>query len=84
MTTQTYQQYDQVYVIIRVDTSVSRERAPESAVALLKALWTEAEAEAEVARLNQPNREQGYVYFWKAARLGRQLVEAGARVTSAS
>ena len=71
--------YDRVFVILRVDTSrssASPARAPESTVTVLKALWTEAAAEAEVARLNQLNREHGNVYFWKATRLEQQLAGA--------
>ena len=75
MTTNPYRQSDQVFVIVRVDTSASRESAPETSVALLKALWSEAAAEAEVVRLNQLNREPGKVCFWKAARLERRVVQ---------
>lgn len=70
--------YERVFVILRVDAAARRERAPEHAVALLKALWSEAEAEAEVARLNQGNREQENVYCWKATRLERRLAPSGA------
>ena len=71
--------YEQVFVILRVDTTTSRVSAPETAVAVLKALWSEAAAEAEVARLNQSNQERGYAYFWKSARVERRLAEASAR-----
>ena len=70
--------YDRVFVILRVDPSAGEARAPESTVTLLKAVWNEAAAEAEVARLNQLNREHGSVYCWKATRLERWLAEAGA------
>ena len=70
--------YEQVFVILRVDTTTSRVGAPETAVAVLKALWSEAAAEAEVARLNQPSREPGYAYFWKSARVERRLAPIGA------
>ncbi len=71
--------YEQVFVILRVDTTASRVGAPETAVSVLKALWSEAAAEAEVARLNQPSREPGYAYFWKSARVERRLAQSSAR-----
>ena len=77
MTSSPYAEHDQVFVILRVDTAASRARAPETAVTVLKALWSAAAAEAEVARLNQLNRAPGTVCFWKAARLERRLVPAG-------
>ena len=72
MTTSPYLEYDQVFVILRVDPTAGREGAPETGVGVLKALWSQAAADAEVARLNQPHREQRTVYFWKAARLARR------------
>jgi hypothetical protein len=70
--------YDRVFVILRVDTPSLRERGPETAVAVLKALWSEADAEAEVERLNRGNREHGSLYCWKAARLERRSAAMGA------
>jgi hypothetical protein len=70
MATSTYSQHDQVFVILRSDAS-THERSPESAVALVKALWSQTAAETEVTRLNASAHEQGTVYFWKAARLER-------------
>jgi hypothetical protein len=67
-----------VFVILRVDTSPMGRSAPESAVALLKALWSEADAEAEVERLNRGQHERGSVYCWKAARLERRAAPVGA------
>ncbi len=78
MMTEPTMAYDRVFVILRVDTSPSRERVPEAAVALLKALWSEAAADAEVERLNRGNREHGSLYFWKATRLERRPVAAHA------
>jgi hypothetical protein len=78
MTTTPYLQYDQVFVILRVDPTAGRDGAPESSVGVLKAFWTQAAAETEVARLNQPHRDQHAVYFWKAARLERRVAQAGA------
>ncbi len=71
--------YDRVFVILRTDTSANQSKAPETAVTVLKALWSEAAAEAEVARLNQSAHEHGSVYFWKATRLERQLTGADIR-----
>jgi hypothetical protein len=76
MTASPYLRYDQVFVILRVNTSADQTSAPEAGVALLKALWSEAAAEAEVERLNQSNRERENVYFWKATRLERRLAQA--------
>jgi hypothetical protein len=77
MTTVPYLHYDQVYVILRVDPAASQEGAPETGIGVLKAFWSQAAAEIEVARLNQPHRDQHAVYFWKAARLERRAVPAG-------
>ena len=61
MTTTPYLHYDQVFVILRLDPTASRERAPESGVGLLKALWSRAEAEAEELRLGRwPGRVRRY------------------------
>ena len=38
MRTDPFPQYDQVFVILRVDTASARERSPEAALALVKAL----------------------------------------------
>lgn len=75
MTTHRYAQYDQVFVILRVDTSADTRSGPETAVGLVKALWNAAAAEAEVARLTQLNRVPETVYFWKAARLERRFAQ---------
>ena len=74
-----FPQYDQVFVILRVDTASARERSPEAALALVKALWSAAAAEAEVVRLNQAGHDTGSVYFWKATRLERRFAQAGTR-----
>jgi hypothetical protein len=70
--------YDRVFVILRVDASPRGEGSPETAVAVLKALWSEADAEAEVERLNRGSHERGSVYCWKAARLERRSAPIGA------
>lgn len=77
MTTTPFLEYDQVFVILRLDATASREGGPETGIGVLKALWSQAAAEEEVARLNQPHRDQHAVYFWKAARLQRRAVPAG-------
>ena len=77
MTTTPYLTYDQVFVILRQDPPEGREGHGESRVHVLKALWSQAAAEQEVARLNEPHRDQGSVYSWKAARLERRPGEPG-------
>ncbi len=77
MTTTTFLQSDQVFVILRLNPPTTRESTPGSRVGVLKVLWSEAAAEAEVARLNQPHRDQHAVYIWKAARLERRGAQAG-------
>jgi hypothetical protein len=53
MRTQPYAHYDEVYVIIRSDPSVTGEQSPEAVVSLVKALWTHTEAETGAARLER-------------------------------
>ena len=77
MSTTTFLQYDQVFVILRLDPPTTRESTPGSGVGVLKVLWSEAAAEAEVTRLNQPHRDQHAVYVWKAARLAQRGALAG-------
>jgi hypothetical protein len=72
-----YPHYDQVFVILRLRPPSSREGAPESGIGVLKVLWSEAAAEAEVARLNQGAHAREMTYCWKAARLERRLLQAG-------
>ncbi len=74
-----FPQYDQVFVILRVDTASARERSPEAALALVKALWSAAAAEAEVERLTQAGHGAGTVYFWKSTRLERRVAQAATR-----
>ena len=73
-----HESYGQVFVVLRVTPPGGSERLPESAVALVKALWSAADAEAEVERLNASKRDDNSVYFWKAARLDRKAALAGA------
>ena len=77
MTSVPYLSYDQVFVILRVDPPDGREGGGDSGVHLLKALWSQAAAEDEVVRLNEPHRDQGAAYSWKAARLARRPAGAG-------
>lgn len=83
MTSNPYTLSDTVFVILRVEGAGDQERAPENTVHLLKALWSAAEAEAEVTRLNQAGKREHSDYFWKAVRLGRQPAIAGATIGSA-
>jgi hypothetical protein len=73
-----FESYGQVFVIMRVTPPAAADRLPESAVALVKALWSAAEAEAEVERLNRSKHDDGSVYFWKATRLDRKVAATGA------
>lgn len=77
ITSYPYPQYDEVFVIIRVETAPDRPRTPETSFGLVKALWSAAAAEAEVLRLNQSQRAPDTRYVWKAARLARRPVPAG-------
>jgi hypothetical protein len=77
ITSYPYPQYDEVFVIIRVEAAPDRPRTPESSVGLVKALWSAAAAEAEVVRLNQSQRAPDTRYVWKAARLARRPVAVG-------
>ena len=77
MLTTPYVTYDQVFVILRLEPPTTREGTPGNGVGVLKVLWSEAAAEAEVARLNQPHRDQHAVYVWKAARLERRREPVG-------
>ena len=66
-----YQAYDRVFVIIRLEAAPTQQPATTASVIVLKALWSEAAAEAEVQRLNQ-GAQDGAQYVWKAARLERR------------
>jgi hypothetical protein len=68
--------YERVFVILRADTSAGRADAPAAAVSVLKAYWTESEAEAEVVRLNDSKHQPEQVYFWKSARIERRVAAA--------
>lgn len=70
---QQYALCDQVYVIIRSDTSATSGQSPEAVIGLVKTLWAYTEGESEVERLNQSSHYGGSVYFWKAARLERRV-----------
>jgi hypothetical protein len=77
MTSYPYPHHDEVFVIIRVETAPDRPRTPETSFGLVKALWSAAEAEAEVIRLNQSQRAPDTRYVWKAARLARRPMPVG-------
>lgn len=78
MSANPYMAADQVFIIMRVDAVAMRARPPESSlessVHVLKVLWDSVAAEEEVTRLTELNREAGAIYFWKAARLVRQVM----------
>lgn len=71
--------FDHVYAIVRVELDVLAKDAsdPDSvanSVTVKKLLWNEAEAAAEVRRLNDLNRNKGCFYFSQITRLERRVV----------
>ena len=72
-----YVTYDAVFVILRCDPPTTREGTPGTGVGVVKVLWSQSAAEAEVTRLNQPHRDQHAVYVWKVGRLERRREPAG-------
>jgi hypothetical protein len=66
----------QVYAVVRIDEFLSRR----DAITVKEILPTLEQAEKEVERLNELNRDKGCYYFWQAARYfpeGRDLNEDG-------
>ena len=63
------QRYEHGFAVVRVDRFLDVSSAPQNAVTVTKVLLSQAEAEAEVARLNQLNKEKA-TYFWQITRLG--------------
>jgi len=71
--------YDHVYAIVRVELDVLSKDAsdPDSvanSVTVKKLLWSEADATAEIKRLNELNRDKGCFYFSQITRLERRVV----------
>lgn len=62
--------YRHAFAIVRIDLfQVDLEMAPENRVFVPKVVWTQQEAEAEVARLNEVNRDKNCLYFFRLTRL---------------
>ncbi len=59
----------QLFAVVRVDESVDPSREPGNKITIKEVVATQAEAEAEVARLNRLNADKGCVYFWQATRM---------------
>lgn len=63
-----------VYAIVRFDFyhhEIDTENV-KNAIAITKVVWDRDTAEAEVARLNELNKDKDCIYFWRAARLQRR------------
>ncbi len=58
-----------VFAVIRVDTFHRPTVEAEMAITVKEVVWTQEEAEHEVRRLNELNREKGCRYFWQLSRL---------------
>ncbi len=63
--------FDHVFAVIRVD-KYSIPVQPSDAIIVTKILWSQKDAEKEVARLNQLNSGKNCEYFWQVTRLERQ------------
>ena len=61
--------YERVFVILRCNTTNRQAETAAATVDLVKAVWTEEAADAEVARLNRSGGARGSTYSWKATRL---------------
>jgi hypothetical protein len=64
--------HDHVFAIVRIDTFHDASVPPEVAVTVKNVVWTQEDAEREVARLNRLNASKGSVYFSKMTRLERR------------
>jgi hypothetical protein len=63
--------YDHAFVVVRVDEFL--EDSPiEVKVSLVKALWSQEDAEVEVKRLNELNADKGCYYYWQVVRIERR------------
>jgi hypothetical protein len=72
--------FDQVFVIVRIDDP--EQATPDlidlmNRIAVTRAFWDEAAAEAEVQRLNALNGPKGAAYFSRLARLDRDTKHSG-------
>ena len=60
---QPHSKFEHVYPIVRVDTPFNQTN-PTNTVAVVKVLTSQADAEVEVARLNELNANKRCVYFY--------------------
>jgi len=65
---QPHSKFKHVYAIVRIDTPLDH-AYPENSVAVVKVLMSKPDADAEVSRLNQLNRDKGCVYISCTTRL---------------
>lgn len=66
--------YDHAFAVVRLDDfqrAVDLETEPEVAITVKKIVWTQEDAESEVARLNKLNKGKA-VYFWTITRVERK------------
>ena len=65
---------DHVFVILRFDSDMAVEFGMNvEQIAVKKVVRSEEVANREVERLNQLNGDKGSVYFWRSARLDRDI-----------
>jgi hypothetical protein len=67
--------YDHVFAIVRIGDGAFMECDPEAAITVKKIVWSQQEAEQEVARLNRQNRDRGALYFRQITRLERRSAD---------
>ena len=62
--------FDHVHAVVRVDCPIDND-TPENSIMVVKVFTSEAEAEAEVERLNQLNDDKNCRYFRQITRMAR-------------
>jgi hypothetical protein len=73
---QQHSKFEHVYSIARVDTPFNQEN-PTNTVAVVKVLSSQADAEVEIARLNELNADKSCVYFYCTSRLVKEPPSGG-------
>jgi hypothetical protein len=73
---QPHSKFEHVYPIVRVDTPFDQ-TYPTNTVAVAKVLTSQADAEVEVARLNELNANKSCVYFYCTSRLIEEPLKGG-------
>lgn len=65
---------EQVFAILRFDADMAAEFGMKTDyISLKKVVRSEEQAIGEVERLNQLNGDKGAIYFWRSARLNREI-----------